>query len=339
MTRVLAVLAVRNEGAFLIDWLAHARAVGFTDILAFSNDCEDGTDAMLDRLQAMGWLTHQRNNGPHDEGPQWAALKAAARHPLRQAADWVMVTDIDEFLTVQVGDGTIPALLAALPAADAVALTWRMFGNAGVVGYEDAPMTAQFLRAAPRVLHWPWRAQQIKTLFRNDGTYAKLGVHRPRGLDAARAPVWVDGAGRRLPPAFLKGRLFTDPGSDPYALAQLNHYALGAMESFVVKADRGRANRAGTPYDAGYWVERNFDAVEDRSALALEPQEAPLRAALRADPALAALHGAAVAWRQARFAALMAEEKWRALFGQLMLAGPTRLLSADQARAIWRHAR
>ena len=36
--RFLAILTVRNEGAFLIDWLAHHRACGFTDFLVFSND-------------------------------------------------------------------------------------------------------------------------------------------------------------------------------------------------------------------------------------------------------------------------------------------------------------
>ena len=48
--RALAILGVRNEGAFLLEWLAHHRATGFTDFLVFSNDCEDGTDAMLERL-------------------------------------------------------------------------------------------------------------------------------------------------------------------------------------------------------------------------------------------------------------------------------------------------
>ncbi|MDH5530269.1 MAG: glycosyltransferase family 2 protein, partial [Paracoccaceae bacterium] len=74
-TRFLAILTVRNEGAFLIDWLAHHRASGFTDFLVFSNDCQDGTDLMLDRLSAMGWLTHVRNDSGHKRGPQWSALK------------------------------------------------------------------------------------------------------------------------------------------------------------------------------------------------------------------------------------------------------------------------
>ncbi|MDZ4067115.1 MAG: glycosyltransferase family 2 protein, partial [Tabrizicola sp.] len=132
--RVTAVLTVRNEASFLLEWLAHHRACGFTDFLVFSNDCTDGTDAMLDRLEAMGWLTHVRNDGPHKEGPQWAALKLADRHPLVRGADWVLYFDIDEFVNIHVGGRTVGDLLAALPDATAITLTWRFFGNAGLSG-------------------------------------------------------------------------------------------------------------------------------------------------------------------------------------------------------------
>src|SRR5690606_34049445 len=177
--RILAILSVKNEGAFLLDWLAHHRAVGFTDVLALSNDCADGTDRMLDRLAAMGWLTHVRNDGPHRKGPQWTALARADEHPLKAAADWVLVLDIDEFVNVHAGDRTVQALLAALPGATAIPLTWRLFGNCGVRAFEDRPVPEQFLRAAPAVMGWPWRAAMFKTLFLNDGSYGKLGVHRP----------------------------------------------------------------------------------------------------------------------------------------------------------------
>ena len=33
--KALAIVTLRNEGAFLIDWLAHHRAVGFTDFLVY----------------------------------------------------------------------------------------------------------------------------------------------------------------------------------------------------------------------------------------------------------------------------------------------------------------
>lgn len=334
--RVTVVLTVRNEGAFLLEWLAHHRACGVTDFLVFSNDCDDGTDAMLDRLAAMGWLTHVRNPGPHPEGPQWAALKQADRHPLVTGADWLLPLDIDEFVNVHVGDRTIPALLAALPEATAITLTWRLFGNAGVVEFADAKVTETFVRAAPSVLHWPWRALMFKTLVRNDGSYGKLGVHRPRSPDAGRmaGQRWQDGSGRVLPASFRTKRIFSDVGRDPYALVQLNHYPLGAVQSFVLKRDRGRAVHADGGLDAGYWVDRNFNTVEDRSVLGLDSRD--LRKALHADPVLGPLHQAAVAWRHQRFRRLMQDDAWRSLYGQLLLAGPTRVLDKAEAESIWK---
>ena len=343
MTRALAVATFRNEAAFLLDWLSHHRAVGFTDFLVFSNDCNDGTDAMLDRLQALGHLTHIRNDDHGDKGPQWTALHHADRHPLVKAADWVLVLDIDEYVYVKVGAGTLRDLWAALPAATAIPLTWRMFGNAGVVGFVDRPVAAQFTQAAPSVLQWPWRAQQFKTLFRNDGSYAKLGVHRPRSPDPDRiaAQCWISGSGVVMDPVYHRDRVFSPLGQDHHQLVQLNHYALGAMESYLVKCDRGRANREGTLFDLGYWVERNFSAVADRSVPdgPIAPVTARLRATLADDSILAELHDAAVRWRQGRVRDLMRDEPWRALFGRLLLTPPSRILSAVEARQIWQPTR
>ena len=335
--RILAVLTVRNEGAFLLEWLAHHRAVGFTDFLIFSNDCVDGTDAMLDHLAAMGLLTHIRNPGPHPQGPQWAALKQASAHQLFGAADWAMVLDIDEFVNIHVGARRIADLLAALPNATAIPLTWRMFGNAGVIPFTDAPIRETFTKAAPSILHWPWRASLFKTLFKADGSYTKFGVHRPRSPDATRMADqrWFDGSGRELPTVYHKSRVISPLGTDNFQLAQLNHYALGAMQSYLVKCDRGRANRDASAFDMGYWVDRNFAVVEDASILALAPAAQPLIDQLKSDPNFATLHRTAVAWRHARFAALMADEPWRALFGRLLLTPPSRALSADQAQLIW----
>jgi hypothetical protein len=175
----------------------------------------------------------------------------------------------------------------------------------------------------------------FKTLFRNDGTYGKLGVHRPRAPDPARVAQarWFDGSGEPLPEAFRTARIFSELGHDHYRLVQLNHYALGSIEGFLVKSDRGRANRDSSVADVGYWVERNFCDVEDRTVQALESRPE----ALLADPVLAALHAQAVAWRRDRFRLLMTEEPWRAFFGRLLMCPPTRVLTPEQARLVWAH--
>jgi hypothetical protein len=337
----VALLCVRNEGAFLLEWLAHHRVVGFDHVVVFSNDCEDGTDTMLDRLESLGGVTHVRNDGPYDKGGiQFTALKMAATLPQVQEAGWLLPLDVDEFVNIHTGDHTLAALHAALPDATAITLTWRLFGNAGQVGFTDAPVTGIFTRCAPVELYWPWRAAMFKTLYRNDGTYRKPGVHRPRDPDRAKldGARWFDGAGRELPELFHTKRIFSNYGRDNYALAQLNHYPLGAMESYVLKADRGRAVHSDDLLGLDYWVERNFNTEEDTSISALAPARAAEQARLTADPELARLHAEAVAWRRARFDVLMAQEPFRALFGRLMMAAPTRPLSRNAARMLTRHA-
>ena len=337
----LALLCVRNEAAFLLEWLAHHRAVGFDDFLVFSNDCEDGTDTMLDRLAAMGWLTHIRNDGPYDKGGiQFTALKAAAKLPVLQGAGWILPLDVDEFVNIHTGDHTLPALHAALPDATAITLTWRLFGNAGKVRFTDAPITETFIRCAPVRMFWPWRAAMFKTLYRNDGTYRKPGVHRPRDPDKAKLDEarWFDGAGRALPDLFKTRRIFSNFGQDNYGLAQLNHYPLGAMESYVLKADRGRAVHSDHLLGLDYWVERNFNTDSDETVNSLAPARAAHLAELKSDPELSRLHADAVAWRQQRFDTLMLQEPFRALMGRLMMTAPSQPLPPKAAQFLVRHA-
>ena len=339
--KTTAVLTVRNEGAFLLEWLAHHRAVGITDFLVFSNDCDDGTDTMLDRLAALGWLTHQRNTGPYRNGPQWAALKQADSHPLVTGADWLITLDVDEFINIHVGDRTLPALLAALPMATAIPLTWRLFGNAGIVAFADSPVTEQFRGAAPAILHWPLRALLFKTLYRNDGCYQKLGVHRPRNPDPARlsAQRWFDGSGLALPSLFHSKRLFSDPGRDSIRLVQMNHYALGSVEGFILKCARGNRTagfRTGKSIGMEYWTDYNLSNVEDSSILGLDSHA--IRDALHADPVLGQLHRQAVAWRHERLRILLADKRWNTLFNQLVQTPPSQVLGQREAMERLREA-
>jgi len=339
--RVTAVVTVRNEGAFLIEWLAHHLGLGFTDIVVLSNDCDDGTDAMLDRLDAMGELHHLPNPGPYEGGVQFAGLRRADSHPAVTGADWLMALDIDEFVNIHTRDHTLAALFDALPEADAITLTWRVFGNCAVRDYTDAPVTETFTRAAPEVMAWPWRAFMFKTLYRNSGAYRKLGVHRPRAPVAERAARtrWFDSHGRALDARLRTQGTFSQFGRPNYGLAQLNHYPLGAMESFILKRDRGRAVHADHALGLYYWTERNWCQVEDTTIRAAAPLARPHRARLTSDRALMDLHRAAVAWRKARFAALMDTEENRALFGRLLLAPPARVIAADDAQRLYAFTR
>ncbi len=336
--RFLAILTVRNEGAFLLEWLAHHRAIGFTDFLVFSNDCQDGTDKILDRLAEAGLLTHIRNDGPYDKsGIQFTALKTADKHPLVKEADWILSLDVDEFVNIHAGDGQLSDLLRALPEADAITLTWRLFGNGDQVRFVPDPVTDTFTRCAPAVINWPWRAAMFKTLYRNNGTYRKTGVHRPRSvkdedrLDTFR---WFDCEGRELGRQFKTKRLFSNYGQPNFKYAQLNHYALGAMESFVLKADRGRAVHSDQMLDVDYWVERNFNMDTDTTIARYTPLRDALMGEMLEDKKLQRLQEKSVEWRHARFRQVMQEEPFRALFARLMMTPPSRSINTVTARTL-----
>jgi hypothetical protein len=300
----LIVTAAKDEAPYLLEWVAYHRLVGFDHFLVFSNDCADGTDAMLDRLAELGYLSHVRNDRIGPKGVQWTALDRAASHPRVAEASWLLVADVDEFVNVRCGRGRLSDLLAGVPEADAIALTWRLFGANGVVEIEDRPVIDQFRRAAPFPCNAPWEASQFKTLFRNDGGYRKLGVHRPKARVAGRRPVWVNGSGKPL------GEAFDRPGTITYGTAAgndlvcLNHYSLRSAKAFLVKAERGLPNRARKPVDIGYWADRNFNEVEESSILRHLPDLEAALAELRADPVLGRLHAKGLAWHRARAEAL-----------------------------------
>ncbi|KKM22130.1 hypothetical protein LCGC14_1628430, partial [marine sediment metagenome] len=147
--RVLVITAMRDEGPHLLEWLAHHRAAGVQDFLVVSNECTDGTDTLLDLLEAAGIVTHLRNEIPEGRTPQWAALRLAAAHPLTRAADWIAMLDCDEFINLRAPLRSVQDLIAAAGDADAIALSWRLFGHSGHVRRPDAPTTEAYHRAIP----------------------------------------------------------------------------------------------------------------------------------------------------------------------------------------------
>lgn len=307
MTQVLAITTMRNEAAYILEWLAYHRGIGFTDFLIYTNDCEDGTVEMLDHLAAKGVLHHEPNPRKGKKTVQWRALNRAVNHPAFKAADWVMVMDVDEFLVVKHGGGHLVDLFNAHPDADGFAFSWRMFGNGGKVGYEDRPVTQRFTRAAPATLLWPWRAVQQKALWRNDGRYKKLGVHRPLGpvFDSSNAPHWLDDRGQTIPGGPTGTPWFHL--NERYSLAQINHYALGSVHEFLIKVGRGRPNRSDSPIGLDYWIERNFNQVEDHNIARHAAMIDAGLASFFADTTLAALHHEGVRWRQEQISAALSD--------------------------------
>ena len=326
--KITAVTCVKNEGPFLLEWIAFNRLLGVTDFLFYSNDCSDRTDALLDALTARGIVQHLPNPA-EGRNYQMEALKDAKAQPVAAEADWVWVADVDEFLNIHVGDHTIPALIEACGDPQAISVTFQFFANDGVEQFEDRPVIEQFQRSHNPDLWCGEAAIEVKTLVRKDFPLQYFGAHRPffrPKLPKKKRPAWTDGSGRPVPHRFLVAanprRIRRFPARGGRDFATLNHYALRSLDSYLVKNDRGDVNREGRAFDDTYWRERNDAAWHDPSILRYAK---PLAAAIRdlkADPEIARLHDAAVTAHLAKRDALLAQDAYREMQATLRNASP-----------------
>ncbi|MCD9146488.1 glycosyltransferase family 2 protein [Pseudophaeobacter flagellatus] len=326
--RITAVTCVKNEGPFLLEWIAYNRLIGVTDFLFYSNDCTDGTAELLDALAARGLLTHLPNPA-QGRNYQMEALKDAAHQPLVQEADWVWIADVDEFLNIHTGDHTIPALITACGNPGAISVSFQFFANNGIEAFVDEPVIAQFSRSHNPDIWCAETAIEVKTLVRQDFPLKYYGAHRPffkKGLPPRRFPHWCDGSGRDVPPKFLVAdnprRIRKFPAKGSRDLATLNHYALRSLDSYLVKNDRGDVNREHRAFDDSYWRERNDPSYEDRSIQRYLPGLQQALKALKSDVEIATLHEICLQRHRDKRDQLLAQPAYQKMRRQL-LATPT----------------
>ena len=324
--RITAVTCVKNEGPFLLEWIAYNRLLGVTDFLFYSNDCTDGTDRLLDQLATEPWLTHLPNPAK-GRNYQMEALKHAARQDVVQTADWVWIADVDEFLNIHVGDHTIPALIDACGDPQAISVTFQFFANDDVGAFEDRPVIEQFLRSHNPDLWCGELAIEVKSLVRSDFPLQYYGAHRPffkGNLPPRKRPSWTDGSGRAVPHKFLVAanprRIRKFPAQGARDFATLNHYALRSLDSYLVKNDRGDVNREHRAFDDTYWRERNDPAFFDDSILRYLPALKEEVSSLKKDKEIKSLHDKAVALHKAKRDELLAQPDYQQMQTQLRAA-------------------
>lgn len=256
---------MKNEAPYIVEWVAYHRAIGVDNFLIYTNGCEDGTTEILDRLAEMGVLEHRNNDNWKGNSPQQHALNKALKEPVIRNADWIIHIDVDEFMNVRCGNGTLDDFFAAAPDATNVAMTWRLFGHNGITRLADELVIEQFDTCAPKYCPKPHTVWGFKTMFRNIGAYEKISCHRPNKLDAAfRDKVkWVNGSGRDMTKEAAENGWRNSKKSIGYDLLQLNHYALRSAESFLIKRQRGRALHVDRSIGLNYWIRMDWCDFRD----------------------------------------------------------------------------
>lgn len=314
---------MKDEAPFLLEWYAHHLAVGFTKILVYTNDCSDGTDDMLIRLEELGLGYHRRNDIPEGVKPQPSAMKYAQAEPKVAEADWILMFDADEFLCINYGDGTLDPMLDAAGDANGIVITWRIFGSGNVVDWSRDPVTEQYLYAAPPTWNKGWG---VKTLFKFDPDKWKIGIHRPsiknKHLETGFPDTvkWLNGSGQPMEDYFKFRGWRSIRRTVGYQWAQMNHYAVKSVDSYAIRKFRGNVNNKKDKYNADYWSLQDRNEVYDDKILRYTERRKQIMDELLTDPVLSRLHYAAIEKVEARLEEYRATDAYAELKQSLLEA-------------------
>ncbi len=245
-----AVVSAKNEGCFLLECVAHYRAVGFEHVFLYTNDNSDGSDALLDALDSTRYVTVIRNEVGPLVSPQVKAYEHSIHllHALRDF-EWVSYFDVDEFLvpaehhdysvieTITALQKCYPSRLAAASDStgmepeqrpSAICYNWNWYGSEGQIRREEGLVQERFSHSVAHGL--------VKSLVRlaDIGTMAAIHVPGPEGL------VFVNSA---FDPITIGVDCMTEPPDAVHGT--LNHYYQKSFEEFGVKSHRGRGGVPG----------------------------------------------------------------------------------------------
>jgi SAM-dependent methyltransferase len=245
------VAITRNEAPYLLEWIAHYRALGFGQITIYDNCSNDASAEILAPLAKAGIINARFwTDRP---AKQNKAYNQAVRR-LRPYVEWCLFADLDEFLVLEEGR-TLEDLLPQDTDVAAVAILTRWYGSAGIRNREVGLTIERFTKTSPR------NTRVVKSLVRlRDVRW--MDVHLPSSIDGRVA----DLQGRtveKLPASSLPWL--------PDGPARINHYYNRSWEEFECKRARGYAPSADRPYSVNSFDTRGPGKVEPLDTLRLAP--------------------------------------------------------------------
>ena len=237
--RNACVLATaRNEGAYLLDWIAYHLSIGFEHIFLYTNDNQDGSDELLEALDSAGVISWIRN----ERGEKLGAQEKAYAHALTMVPQildyrWTAVIDLDEYIGFDTnifgGIGDFIRLQEA-QSVDAIALCWQLFGALPGETWRE-----EFTPARLR-LRMPDADKHVKTIMRPRLFWWSRPHDPVEVLDGHFDYRTQDGLVHHRPGVGARPAAFAESPSANQAW--VNHYFVRTAEEGLWKWARGRAN-------------------------------------------------------------------------------------------------
>ena len=233
--RIAIVAPVKQEAAYLLEWIAYHRALGVDSFLIGDNG---GTDRTSDLLQALDEAEIIQRLDWRGEKAFQLRFYMDAVPRLRGVCDVVSITDADEFLRPLNGRANIATAIAEIfsrPEVSAVGIASAVYGSSGRIEPGNGLVIERFVNRAPveSKLHL-W----VKSIVRPERF---VGSHSPHVAKIADGE-YVDDCGDSIrwgPP--IEGNSLAVTESFSWNSIRVDHFAIKSRQEFETKARRGRA--------------------------------------------------------------------------------------------------
>lgn len=245
----IAIGAVlKDEGPYLVEWIAYWRSVGVSRFYLADNGGSDDTSSLLKRLHDAGIVT--RLPWPKTTGNiQMSAYRRILKLFGRRVG-WIIFVDGDEFVLLQPPLRTVRELIDAIgDDASAIGLNWAIYGSSGLADRDARLVTERFTMRADQA--FPVN-RHLKTFVRPSAVKQYFQPHTPR-LRAGHT--FVDSNGRPIDGSPLTSEVV-------WGRARINHYIVKSRAEFASKAARGNVTGGQAP-DDGYLAAHDRNDVSD----------------------------------------------------------------------------
>ncbi|UGB24876.1 glycosyltransferase family 2 protein [Methylorubrum sp. B1-46] len=223
-----ACLIAKNEGRYLLEWIAFHKAVGFDHFYIYDNDSSDDTRSILINLQKHGWCTYTHwPRSAFPDNPQVNAYRHMISEYHRETS-WVAIIDADEFVIPLTSDRVDEVLRNKFSNAASVLCNWRVFGSSGYDEDDGRFCIERFRRSSAVGYH---SNNHVKAICRPDLVEIAF-VHNHY---MKNGPI-VLSDGSNMSPA--RNQLTTTP---VYEHLQINHYFCKSFAEFSKKRNKGLA--------------------------------------------------------------------------------------------------
>ena len=243
MKRTSILLRIRNEGPYLVEWLAHYVTLGFDDIVIVHNENDDGSTRLLDLFEKNGICRIFESPAYQKDGveltPGQRAVTTIKEQRVFAQSKWLFTVDADELLVLK-QHRKITDFIEAHADSEQILFSWDLF----VPDLKSSDFNGDFnmRRRFNSVID---DNSHIKSLSRIDKYPGKVSPHRI--ISKSKKTTLADGT--VIDPVGLSLRNWKsdfDPETEAMlsagrSAASLYHYRFKSALEFCMRQTRGVA--------------------------------------------------------------------------------------------------